>query len=121
MCHKRCINQYNLQYKQDFERQMNVKEDIPDAMYDAFYNWMSALQLESHGYTSTDCGILLNSSLPRHQHITNCKLKQFLINHLGEEICFSYPKNKTKSQMFSSKIAIASLAENIRTCYSVKL
>ena len=86
------------------------------------YTWISTLQLGSHGYVLTDCRILLNSSLPPDQHITNRKLKQLLINHLGEEICFTYPKDKTKSQMFfSSKLAIASLAENIRTCDSIKL
>ena len=38
-----------------------------------------------------------------------------LINRLGEEICFSYPKDSSKSQMFfSTKIRAPDIAETLR-------
>lgn len=73
MSHKRYIILYILQYRQDFDWQMNLEENV---VYNAFHNWMSALQLESHGYVLTDYRILLNSSFLPDQYITNHKLKQ---------------------------------------------
>ena len=45
----------------------------------------------------------------------NKKVKRLLIQHFGEEICFLYPKDRTKSQMvFSNKLQTTGLIENLR-------
>ena len=45
----------------------------------------------------------------------NRKVKSLLIQHFGEEICFLYPKDRTKSQMiFSNKLQTTDLIENLR-------
>ena len=48
-------------------------------------------------------------------------MKSLLIQEFGEELCFSYPKNPTLSQMvFSNKIQATSLAEELRSIDPVK-
>ena len=45
----------------------------------------------------------------------NRKVKRLLIQHFGEEICFLYPKDRTKSQIvFSNKLQTTDLIENLR-------
>ena len=45
-----------------------------------------------------------------------------VIKHFGEEICFTYPKEKNKSQMFfSTKICSATLIETLRVSDPVKI
>ena len=46
--------------------------------------------------------------------VSNRQLKTMLINLLGDEICFSYPKDRQKSQMFfSAKIQTTDIAETL--------
>lgn len=122
MCHKKCINQYILQYKRDLDRQITIEESIPNEVFEAFQNLLSKLQLDSNGYALSDCRIIVNNALQPDQHICNRKLKHMLVDHFGEEICFTYPKDRNKSQMFfSSKISSVSLSEKIRAFDCVKL
>ena len=49
--------------------------------------------------------------------ILTCDLNQF-----GKEICFTYPRDRTKSQMsFSTKICPADVIETLRVSDSVKI
>ena len=54
--------------------------------------------------------------------ITNRRLKSMRIDHFGDRICFTYPKDKRKSQMFSSAdIKSADVAETLRTTDAIKI
>ena len=45
-----------------------------------------------------------------------------LINQFGEEICFTHPRDRTKSQMFfSTKICPADVIETLRVSDPVKI
>ena len=49
-------------------------------------------------------------------NITNRALKNILIDHFGEEICFTYPKDRKKPQLFySSRIQSGTVIETIRS------
>ena len=48
--------------------------------------------------------------------IENRKVKELLIEEYGEDICFTYPRDRTKSQMFYSRlIPSGSFVETIRS------
>ena len=47
--------------------------------------------------------------------LTNRKLKSMLIDYYGDEICFTYPKDVKKSQMFfSTRVKSEDIAETLR-------
>ena len=47
--------------------------------------------------------------------LTNRKLKSMLIDYYGDEICFTYPKDLKKSQMFfSTRVKSEDIAETLR-------
>ena len=47
--------------------------------------------------------------------LTNRKLKSMLIDYYGDEICFTYPKDAKKSQMFfSTRVKSEDIAETLR-------
>ena len=53
--------------------------------------------------------------------ITNRRLKGMLINHFGDSICFTYPKDQKESQMiFSTSIKSTDIAETLRQIDSIK-
>ena len=47
--------------------------------------------------------------------LTNFKLKSMLIDYYGDEICFTYPKDAEKPQMFfSTRVKSEGIAETLR-------
>ena len=53
--------------------------------------------------------------------VSNRRLKNLLVDHYGENICFTYPRNRQKSQMFySANIKCADMAEFKRSSNSIK-
>ena len=54
--------------------------------------------------------------------LSNRQVKRMLINHFGDTICFTYPKEVRKSQMFfSSKICSVDTVETLRSNDPVKV
>ena len=50
------------------------------------------------------------------------RLKNMLIDHYGDTICFSYPRDRTKSQMFySTNITREEVAERLRSTDTIKV
>ena len=95
--HKNYIKRYLLQYQRYAEEIINYDEPDDDSDIDveeAFTTMLSQLHLETKGYTISACHDILNSKLEGYA-ISNRKVKQMLIKHFGEEICFTYPKEKT--------------------------
>ena len=53
------------------------------------------------GYTVSYCRDAINDKLAINK-LNNRQVKQLLIGFYGEDICFTYPKDKSKPQMFFS-------------------
>ena len=52
----------------------------------------------------------------------NRKVKQMLLDHYEEEICFTYPRDVTKSQIFfSATVRPTDVVETLRSNNPVKL
>ena len=110
---------------QKFQReQLNDNKSIEeesDVFKNTFYELLSNLDLESKGYALSECRDFINEKLNDKQ-LTNRKLKKLLISHFGENICFTYPNDKTKSQMFfSANICPVEVVETVRSTNLIKL
>ena len=113
--HSQCMNRYLVQYKRDMQEKT---ENSPDDYYknvrkefDAFVN---GLELDKKGYTVSYCRDAINDKLAINK-LNNRQVKQLLIGFYGEDICFTYPKDKSKPQMFfSSTICRADIVETLR-------
>ena len=84
----------------------NVKKE-----FDTFLN---TLELGKRGCTVSFCRDTINAKLGVDK-LNNKQAKQLLIEFYGEDICFTYPKDKSKPQMFfSSSIRQADIVETLR-------
>ena len=71
------------------------------------------LDLDNNAYTVSYCCNFLNEKLK--QNINNRQVKSLLINHYGENICFTYPIDRKKSQMFfSTALRQVDVVESLR-------
>ena len=121
MSHKACMNKCLKQFQRDFKVDQD-EEDVKDSknVQEAFENLSSEIDVEKKGYALSDCRDKLNSHLKIYQ-VTNRKLKKMLINHFGQEICFTDARDRHKSQMFfSSKITSTDVVEMLRSADVVK-
>ena len=96
------MNKYLKQFQRDFKDDQD-EEDVKDSkdVQEAFENLLSEIDVEKKGHALSDCRDKLNSHLKNYQ-VTNRKLKKMLINHFGQKICFTYPRDRQKSQTFFS-------------------
>ena len=114
-CHKQCINRYLLQYKRDQDDTRLEQELCDDVVMEQFELFVSQLHLSNTGYTISYCRDLINDQLPE-QKLNNKQVKRLLIEHYGNDICFTYPKDQKQSQIFfSSHICPADVVEHVRT------
>ena len=71
------------------------------------------LNLDNNAYTVSYCCNFLNEKL--NQNIHSRQVKSLLIDHYGENICFTYPKDRKKSQMFfSTALRQVDVVESLR-------
>ena len=116
-CHKLCINNYLLKYKRQKsadENPNNIKKQYQiQKSFDAI---ISELNFSENGYALSDIRDRINGLLDSDLFIENRKVKELLIEKYGENICFAYPRDRSKSQMFYSKIIPSeSIVETIRS------
>ena len=58
---------------------------------------------------------MVNVQFVEELHVDNRKIKEVLLAHFGDSICFTYPRDKAQSQMFySCNIAAHDIAEVVR-------
>ena len=98
--HKNCMKRYLLQYQRNAEEIINYDDDDDDEyggtdsdLEEAFKQMISQLNIETNGYAISTSRDILNENLDRYA-VSNRKVKQMLIAHFGEDICFTYPKEK---------------------------
>ena len=65
---------------------------------------VESLDLYRNCYTVSYCCDLLNEKL--NYKIQNRQVKNLLIDYYGENICFTYPRDRKKSQMFFQQIYV---------------
>ena len=110
------MKRYLLQYQRNADELMQEDDlgaDSNNELHEAFNQMTSELNLATSGYSISACRDI-NEDLEGYT-VNNRKVKQMLIAHVGEEICFTYPRNKSKPQMFYSiNICPADLVETLR-------
>ena len=95
--------------------------DSNNELHEAFNKMTGELNLATSGYSISACRDIINEDFEGYT-VNNRKVKQMLIAHFGEEICFIYPRDKSKPQMFySTNICPANLVETIRQTNPIKI
>ena len=88
-------------------------------LHEAFNKMIAELNLATSGCSISVCRDIINEDLDGYA-VNNCKVKQMPIAHFGEEICFTYPRDKSKPQMFySTNICPADLVETLHVRNSI--
>lgn len=107
------MNRYFQQYKRDIDERNKEAEKSNEKLSEYFNAMLEELDLESTGYTVSYCRDFMHTRL--NNKVTNTQVKSLLIQHFGDTICFTYPKDQKQSQMFfSSRICPADVIENLR-------
>ena len=84
-------------------------------MQDQINLFFESLELSSTGYTVSFCRDELNKIIAD-INFDNRQNKNLLINYFGEGICFTYPNNRKKSQMFfSTNVRAGEITESLRS------
>ena len=74
------------------------------------------MNLIENGYSLSEIRDRVNALLSSDFLIENGKVEKLLIEKYGEDICFTYPRDRTKSQMFYSRLRPSeSSVETIRS------
>ena len=118
LSHKNCMKSYLLQYQRKVQDILSIDEEEEDSGFvqSAFSKLLEQIHLLEKGYALSTCREIINSFLNNEDEINNRRLKNMLISEFGEEICFSFSRDKTKSQMFySSRIKSVEIVETLRS------
>ena len=129
MYHNNCLIKYFMQFQRDVDALMEINFDDPDQIplvESTFRSFINEIDITKCGYALSDVRDALIKELEPQgisgTSITNCRLKSMHINHFGDRICFTYPKDRRQSQMFfSADIRSKDIAETIRRKDAVKI
>ena len=95
--HKNCMKRYLLQYQRNADELMQEDDlgaDSDNELHEAFNKMTGELNLATSGYSIYACRDIINEDLEGYT-VNNRKVKkQMLVAHFGEEICFTYPRDK---------------------------
>ena len=121
LSHKSCMNRYLIQYQRELTDALDEEEDGNQSdVKQAFETILEEINLEKNAYSLSECRDKLNEQLKDCQ-VSNRQLKKMLISEFGQDICFSYPRDKQKSQMFfSSNVSSKDLVETLRSTDVIK-
>ena len=97
LSHKSCMNRYLIQYQRELTDALDEEEDGNQSdLKQAFEIILEEINLEKNAYSLSECWDKLNEQLKDRQD-SNQQLKKMLISEFGQDICFSYPRDKQKS------------------------
>ena len=115
------MNRYLIQYQRELTDALDEEEDGNQSdLKQAFETILEEINLEKNAYSLSECRDKLNEQLKDCQ-VSNRQLKKMLISEFGQDICFSYPRDKQKSQMlFSSNVSSKDLIETLRSTDVIK-
>ena len=111
------VYNYLLKYKRNKsadENPKNIKKNCE--IQKSFDTIISEINLTENDYSLSEIQDRVNALLSSDFLIENGKVKKLLIEKYGEDISFTYPRDRTKSQMFYSRlIPSESFVETIRS------
>ena len=121
LSHKSCMNRYLIQYQRELTDALDEEEDGNQSdLKQAFETILEEINLEKNAYSLSECRDKLNEQLKDCQ-VSNRQLKKMHISEFGQDICFSYPRDKQKSQMFfSSNVSSKDLVETLHSTDVIK-
>lgn len=114
--HSNCLSNDILEFKREVEILMNDQDDLDETenVDEIFKDLMKNFDFHHHAIYISTIRDSINAKFET--EITNRKVKNLLIRHFREEVCFMYPKDKAKSQLFfSNSLQTDDLVENLRT------
>ena len=111
-----------MNYQRDIEKDPAEETAGSEGLRESFTTFVATLQFETKGYAIAYLRNEFNEKyLSSDIHISNRRMKSLLIEHFGDSIYFTYSKDPSVSQMvFSNKITVAQLAEEIRNSDCIK-
>lgn len=111
-----------MNYQRDIEKDAAEETAGSEGLRESFTTFVATLQFETKGYAIAYLRNEFNEKyLSSDIHISNRRMKSLLIEHFGDSIYFTYSKDPSVSQMvFSNKITVAQLAEEIRNSDCIK-
>ena len=117
ICLTRYFNAYNKKIDVILENYRNENNALTNSenVNLVFDNILQGITFGTTGYSLSYLRDEINKSLTADESLSNCVVKDLLIQKFGEKICFSYPSNKRISQLvFSSSIQSETLVDNLR-------
>ena len=100
LSHKSCMKRYLIQHQRELTDALDEEEDGNQSdLKQACKTILEEINLEKNAYSLSESQDKLNEQLKDCQ-VSNRQLKEMLISEFGQDICFSYPRDKQKSQMF---------------------
>lgn len=110
--HSACMSNYLMRYSRSTE---NCESFINDTTIKSeFYKLLERLDFSQNGYELSELSQFMNSECELERTITNKQVKTLLIDHFGENISFTYPTNRSKSQLvFSTKTSVKQTVKTI--------
>ena len=120
--HKDCMKLYIVQFSRTIYDTLESLKEIEEGeakeqkTQEAFDLVFGQLELATQGYEVTEVRKLVNKQLTGTDlEVNNRQVKGELIRRYGTTICFSYPTNKSISQLFfSSSFKVTDVAETVR-------
>ena len=127
--HNLCIKKYIKRYWDELLKLQaavtNVENDLSNEaeIQEAIGELCENLKLESQAYKLSKCREEVNLKLkPSGLEINNRVLESKLVARFSDQICFTYPKDVSLSQMFFSvNIQAADIAETFRSNDAIKI
>lgn len=112
--HNQCMSSYLLKHSRKVENFELTMKDSKVIL--AFQKLIQQLDFNLKGYELSELCLFMNSECQPDITITNKQVKTLLIKHYGEEIMFTYPKERCKSQLvFSSSTNVTNTVDKIWT------
>ena len=104
-----------LNYKRDLDEATEKDDDLSEQdIQQKIKSVINGLDLDKRAYTVSPLNQLIRSQFAE-INLTNRKVKTILIECLGEDICFTYPRDKRHSQMFfRTRVSSEDIVESLR-------
>ena len=117
--HKLCMTNYLSKYSRNVEQFETLIQD--SNVTTGFQKLLDKLDLSENGYELSDLTSFMNSECELESLLSNRQMKNLLIKHFGEEIAFTYPKERSKSQIVHfANISVSKTIQRICSTNSLK-
>lgn len=110
--HSACMSHYLIKYSRSTESCESLINDT--SIKSSFQKLLDKIDFSKNGYELSQLSQFMNSECDLEGTITNKQVKTLLIDHFGEDISFTYPRKRSKSQLvFSTKTSLKQTVKKI--------